>query len=221
MSHKHSSSSSSASTMHGSMGSSSSAAPAAKRVKLDVHDNPTNAPLLVSFPGGVPAFSLDDMEVYASRLSSTKLSAPKTKLRVSLDQLVYESNDFGENSAKKDCYTFAIGVIKARDDSKMHIYPAGHPYTLRTKPKEFASRVNEMTNAARKESLTQEFGSKKKKSQVRAAKSNLISAENISGAKDLKVALTDNAPEVDVELLQTAEDVVKRGRIRQSRSGKK
>jgi hypothetical protein len=163
------------------------------------------------------------MDVVASRLIATKSGGAKTRIKVTLDNLMYEGNDFGENAAKKDVYQYAIGIIRKDDDSKLHIYPAGHPYSLRTKPKTFASKTarSSMTNMERRESLTQEFGSKKKKSQVRAAKSNLISAENISGAKDLRTMVTDNAPEMDEDLLQTAEDVVKRSRIRASRSGKK
>lgn len=192
-------------------------------MRIEVHEESVGAPLLMSFPGGVPAFQLDEMDVVASRLIATKAGAAKTRVKVSLDNLLYEGNDFGDNAVKKDVYQYAIGVIRKDDDSRLHIYPAGHPYALRTKPKTFVSKTNHasMTNMERKESLTQEFGSKKKKSQVRAAKSNLISAENISGAKDLRSLVTDKAPEVDEELLQTAEDVVKRSRIRASRSGKK
>jgi hypothetical protein len=192
-------------------------------MRIEVHEEAAGAPLLVSFPGGVPAFQLNEMDVVASRLIATKSGGAKTRIKVTLDNLMYEGNDFGENAAKKDVYQYAIGIIRKDDDSKLHIYPAGHPYSLRTKPKTFASKTarSSMTNMERRESLTQEFGSKKKKSQVRAAKSNLISAENISGAKDLRTMVTDNAPEMDEDLLQTAEDVVKRSRIRASRSGKK
>lgn len=194
-----------------------------KRMRIEVHEESTGAPLLVSFPGGVPAFSLEDMDVVSSRLVATKASAAKTRVKVTLDNLLYEGADFGDSAAKKDVFQYAIGIVRKNDDSRLHIYPAGHPFALRTRPQSFVSKTNHasMSNMERKESLTQEFGSKKKKSQVRAAKSNLISAENISGAKDLKSLVTDKAPEVDEELLQTAEDVVRRSRIRASRSGKK
>lgn len=205
-----------------SSSSGSSSSQANKRMRIEVHEESAGAPLLVSFPGGVPAYSLDEMNVVASRLVATKAASAKTRVRVTLDNLQYEGDDFGDNSSKKDVFQYAIGVIRKNDDH-LHIYPAGHPFALRTKPKAFVPKAANatMTNLARKENLTQEFGSKKKKSQVRAAKSNLISAENISGAKDLKTMVTDKAPEVDEELLQTAEDVVRRSRIRASRSGKK
>jgi hypothetical protein len=203
--------------------SSSSASQANKKMRIEVHEEAAGAPLLVSFPGGVPAFQLNEMGVVATRMIATKSSGNKTRVKVTLDNLMYEGHDFGDNAAKKDVYHYAIGVIRKDDDSKLHIYPTGHPYSLRTKPKTFVSKTarSSMTNLERRESLTQEFGSKKKKSQVRAAKSNLISAENISGAKDLRSMVTENAPEMDENFLQTAEDVIKRSRIRASRSGKK
>lgn len=197
-----------------SSASSSSKSHTSKRVRLSVVGS-TNLPLLVSFPGGVPV-NVDDAEVIASRQATGKTS--KTKVKVRMDKLTFEGTDYGEQASKKDCYNYAIGVIRSGDDGTLHVYPCGHAYSMRPQPPTLAANRSSgngtqvLTNAERKESLTQEFGSKKKQSQVRAAKSNLISAENIAGAADLETFMAVQSPSVSKVMINDAAENVKRAK---------
>lgn len=194
--------------------SSSSKSQSSKRLRLSVVGS-TNLPLLVSFPGGMP-LNVDDAEVLASRQATGKTS--KTKVKVKIDKLTFEGTDYGEQAAKKDCYNYAIGVIRSGDDGTLHVYPCGHAFSMRPKPpiltanRASARGTQLLTNAERKESLTQEFGSKKKQSQVRAAKSNLISAENIAGAADLETFMAVQSPSVSKVMIDDAAANVKRAK---------
>lgn len=66
-----------------------------------------------------------------------------------------------------------------------------------------------LTAPERRKSLIEEFGSKKKKRALRAAASNTISAENISGAVALESALyNSNMNDINQELVDAAEEAL-------------
>jgi hypothetical protein len=192
---------------------------ASKRMRLEVHDESSDLPLLISFPGGTPEYGINEFDIHASRYASSKLSHSKTKLKAVLDHLTFEGNDIGDNSSKRDCYTFAVGIIPKNDDSTLHVYSCQHVYALRPQSKPFIPKTeaNRLSTIQRKESLTNEFGSKKKKAQVRASKANQISAENISGVEDLKQNLIENTTSLSEEQVLSAEEIIKRSKARRSR----
>lgn len=69
--------------------------------------------------------------------------------------------------------------------------PTDHPYTLRPNIGIQSTRRNQsnLSNYERKQSLTEAFGSKKKQRAQRAASSNIISSENISGVGAIESAM--------------------------------
>eukprot|EP00600_Ochromonadales_sp_CCMP1393_P012835 CAMPEP_0175007980 /NCGR_PEP_ID=MMETSP0005-20121125/6725_1 /TAXON_ID=420556 /ORGANISM="Ochromonas sp., Strain CCMP1393" /LENGTH=129 /DNA_ID=CAMNT_0016263507 /DNA_START=313 /DNA_END=702 /DNA_ORIENTATION=- len=81
-----------------------------------------------------------------------------------------------------------------------------HIYVMRPEVSSSSSSNNNYSNASkrpstasmdyaqRRQSLTEEFGSRKKKRALVAERSNTILAENISGAKSIGIMLSSNNP---------------------------
>jgi hypothetical protein len=70
----------------------------------------------------------------------------------------------------------------------------------------------------RRENLTTEFGSKKKKRQMSAAKSNMISTHNISGASQLENLFSSTAVDQNSDLVKQAESVIQNSKKRAKRN---
>jgi hypothetical protein len=126
-------------------------------------------------------------------VTSCKTDGKRTKNLVSgnLDDLLFEAKDYGETSVRNDACRYAIGV--RHDGSKeVSLLRADHAFIM--KPlldfREAPVRNSTLTNYERKLSLTEEFGSRKKKKAVRAAQSNIISSENIAGVGALEMAVS-------------------------------
>lgn len=168
-------------------------------------------PLIVSFPQGIPE-NVEEMQINASRKSS-KLS--KTQLSTKLNGISYKGANFGE-LAGKDGYKYAIGVHSSKNNH-IKIIPTDHIFVLKPHMQvvEAAARPSSMSYAERKQSLTEEFGSSKKKRALKAAQSNIISAENISGASALESSLT--APQVDNTLIDAAKANLSRNKGKRGR----
>jgi hypothetical protein len=192
------------------------------QVKIDIRKE-KEFPSLISFPHGVPEnVDNEDVKIIAKRKRTEKLM--KTNLEITLDKLTYKGYDYGEYSYKKNCYNYAIGVVSNNDPTKMKVYPSTQAFIMRPeivekaqplKIKEEELSAAEKSAAAaieyleKRESLTNEFGSKKKKRAMNAAKSNIISSDNISGASHLQSMFTTKTSDVDQsDLIKAAEDVV-------------
>ena len=179
---------------------------------------PVDYPLLVSFPQGVPE-SVSEMIVTAGRKGSDKNA--KTMLTAEQNGVVFKGTDFGDNSAKKNFYNYAVGVLSP--DGKLTLHPCQHAFTLRPKIENIQAPEDIATISAtqRRDSLTHEFGSKKRKRALNAEKSNIILAENISAANELGTALSSsNANEEQkAELIEAAEKIISVSK-RKSRGGK-
>lgn len=121
----------------------------------------------------------------------------------------------------RDTNQFAI-VVYNEQTRKFKIHIADHVYALRSAPTEDAfnssasdgiaagnSKDSTLTAPERRKSLIEEFGSKKKKRALRAAASNTISVENISGAVALENALySANTGDIDQELVDDATEAL-------------
>ena len=163
-------------------------------------------PGLISFPHGLPP-NVKRAKITAKRKASEKSS--KTIVEAQLESLTYKGYDFGEFSQKKNIWNYAIGVVSAKDN-KMKVYPVSQAFIMRpdvVEQKPIPEKA-ELDYAERRESLTNEFGSKKKKRMMSAAKSNMISTDNISGASQLQNIFVQDSSEMDSELVKAAEDVV-------------
>ena len=104
-----------------------------------------------------------------------------------------------------------MGVLDRRSGT-MQLTAAEHIFVMKPQlvSKNDVVRNSAMWNFDRKASLTEEFGSKKKKRAVRAAQSNIISSENISGATAVESAMSEHFDSVDMNsmMLNAADDAL-------------
>jgi hypothetical protein len=176
------------------------------------NDDDGEVPLLVAFPQGVPD-DTDDMQVIYGQKGEGK----KRKQIVSADfnGMKFKGSDTGDYSSKLDNCKFAIGVLP-EGSKDMMIYRADHIFVMKPQFVNAAIpiRNTSMSNAERKQSLTEEFGSKKKKRALKAAQSNTISSENISGAAAVESSMASQAEETDanVALVNAAEEALEKNR---------
>jgi hypothetical protein len=170
-------------------------------VRSDVHA----FPLIVSFPQGVPENS-EDMQINVFKKSSKNT---RTQIISKINGLTFKGSDYGEYSLKKDGYKYAVGVHNVKTN-QIKLLQTDHIFTLKAELNfgEAPVRNSTMSYGQRKQSLTEEFGSRKKKSALKAAQSNIISTDNISGVNTLESSLTLN-PGDNVELIKAAEVIVK------------
>lgn len=149
-------------------------------------------PLLVSFPQGIPVHS-EEMSLLVGRKHSGKTT--KTLITSSFDKVTYKGNDYGEYNAKKDSCRYAVGIYDEKT-KKMKLVKTDHIFVMKPhiETREVAPRNSTMNYAERRQSLTDEFGSRKKKRALQAEKSNTILTENISGAKSIQNILSVQSP---------------------------
>ena len=152
---------------------------------IKVNDS-TPQSLLISFPQGIP-WNLED-----SMISMKENSLKRKRMVVaSLNDIEYSGCNFGEDSFKNDVCKYVIGVLDEKS-GKLEIIPMDHPYSLRPNIK-IASNIRTqsttLSNYERKQSLTDAFGSKKKKRAQKSVASNTILTENISGSNAIEVAM--------------------------------
>lgn len=184
------------------------------RVILNVRGSDDGGlPLLVAFPQGVPDDG-DDMQIIFGQRGEGK----KRKLQVlaDLNGVKFKGDDFGDNSRKNDSCKFAVGYLP-EGSKEMTIYHADHIFVMTPQFENHRAptRNVSMTNAERKQSLTDEFGSKKKKRALKAAQSNTISSENIVGASAVETAMASQIDEADANfvLVNAAEEALEKNRL--------
>jgi hypothetical protein len=169
----------------------------------DDGDADVGYPRLVSFPQGLPRDADQlDIELY-------KKGAGKKRKRLLITEagsIEYRGVDFGEGSMKTDLCKFAVGVLD-KASMQMRVYPADHIFVMKQqfKTNENLQKLSTLTYMERRQSLTEEFGSRKKKRALSAAQSNQISAENISGAGAVEMAMSDSI--VDNDRLESDEAI--------------
>jgi DNA repair exonuclease SbcCD nuclease subunit len=176
---------------------------------ITIADNrAVDAPLLVSFPQGVPDSSSNPMNFQVLK----KRQAPTYIVKANKNSIKYRGTNFGEHASKKNCHQMAVGVFNPKTN-ELKLHPCNHAYILRphVEPSVASSSKPAITNATRRETLTNEFGSKKKRRALQAAKSNTISAENISAATELE---SNMFIEEKPELRQDAQKIIERSKKR-------
>jgi hypothetical protein len=123
----------------------------------------------------------------------------------------------GDDSHKDQDYCkFALGVVTA-GSKEMKIYRADHIFVMEPQLSQYtqAPEANlEMTNMDRKKSLTEEFGSRKKKRALKAAESNRISSANIVGASAVEDTMATEMEDVDptAVLINAADEALEKNR---------
>lgn len=185
--------------------------------KISIASRPADVPLLVSFPQGVPVNAADMKFVVGKKEVGNKTKATQHMVQANMPGIKYSGSDVGEHNSKRNCHKLAVAVYNSKTN-EFKLYPTNHTYILRPQAQNAAVTAprSSLSNAARRETLTQEFGSKKKKRAMQAAKSNTISAENISGATELGNNLFADPSEAEAnsDLIEAAEQVIAKSKKR-------
>ena len=104
----------------------------------------------------------------------------------SLNGIQYIGMDYGDNNWKRNLNAYALGILD-EENHTMTAIPVDHIFVMRPTFPDKTVKITKTTSldgnyAERRQSLTDEFGSKKKQRALKAAQSNTILAENISGS---------------------------------------
>ena len=157
-------------------------------------------PTLLSFPFGVPHCS-DGMQLQAFEKSTSKKR--KFILESDCTGVKFEGCNYGVSNHSNDFSGFSIGVYN-ESTGNVELYSAGHAFTMQQQGDvdvnsevPSALSADSMTAMERRQSLTDTFGSKKKKRALRAAESNIISSQNIVAADTISEMLTESIIEND------------------------
>lgn len=157
------------------------------QVRISV-DNSESACSLLSFPQGVPEENLNIT-------IGEKGTGQKRKRMVigDLNGTCFQ----GVNFPKKDSLQYAIGLLDDKN-GEMRIIPVDHAYVMRVQGKaDTVQHIAALEYNQRRESLIENFGSKKKKKSQKALKSNIISAENIAGVDAIETAISSTMEDID------------------------
>ena len=148
-------------------------------------------PRLASFPMGAPP-NCEDMRLEVGQ-KTTKGKKRRRTVVSSVDGLAFKGCDYGEYDGGKNLVTFAIACVDEASRC-VRILPADHAFIMRPDLSESHKssappRLSSLTPMERRDLRTDEFGSRKKKRAAQVAASNIISAENISGASAVQSAM--------------------------------
>ena len=145
-----------------------------------------NIPKLASFLVGIPN-NVESMDLTIEESGSKKKR--KTHIIGEVNGVQYFGADYDgdEKLTKNNMYTYAIGVLDESSKTvTLHHHPESHIFPMRPY---FAQKHTPVTRTStdisyneRKQALATQFGSAKKQRALRAAQSNVIMEENISGA---------------------------------------
>lgn len=165
-----------------------------------VEPSEKDIPMLLSFPHGVPQ-NAEGMTV--DIYQKGKVKRRKRVVEGLLENILFQGSNIGDQSEANDLCKFAIAELD-ESTGELKLVEANHAYVMHPihhDKDRFESQSN-MTNYERKVSLTEAFGSRKKQRAMRAAASNTISSENISGASRIESTMT---AVIEADTLQVAD----------------
>lgn len=147
-----------------------------------------DAPNLLSFPQDIhESIDIDESLVTVGEKGTGKKR--KRIVMADLNGTTFRGVDFGDlYSVKNDTCKYAIGILDEKTN-EMNIVASDHVFVMKPHIKSKNNgpvRLSSMTSNERRESLTEEFGSKKKKRALAAKLSNSILSENVSGVDALE-----------------------------------
>ena len=180
-------------------------------VKLHIEKSDLSIPSLVSFPQGIPT---DDSTIEI--VMGEKGSGRHKHYMVSSDfsGMYYNGFDTGDYASQKDAYQFAVGFVK-EGDKEMTLRVVDHAYVMKPHlvPRNEVKRNATLSSLERRQSLTEEFGSRKKKRALNAAQSNIISSENIAGASAVETTMSAHFEHMEPAALDAAEEALQSHRL--------
>jgi len=152
----------------------------------------SESPRLLSFSFGIPA--TDGIPFQAFRKANSKKR--KLLLETEMSGIKFKGSNFGVDNPGNDFTEFSIGVYDEKA-GVMELHRAGHVFAMEQRRDEDAHvpeslSAASMTAMERRQSLTDAFGSKKKKRAMKAAESNIISSQNIVAADTISNILTES-----------------------------
>lgn len=189
------------------------------RVSKSDASSSSNHPLLLSFPQSLSTESADTVvPIRCSALMQSGGKRKKTVVSTDLNGLTVSGRNYDEIGGdiyKNDTCYFAVGSINEKT-GEITLRSTDHAYVMKPEiesnnaiSRSFAS------NYERKQVLTEEFGSKKKKRAMQAAQSNYISEENIAGAKAVEQSMiaTYESANFDKTNVSAAEVALEKSRL--------
>eukprot|EP01038_Epipyxis_sp_PR26KG_P005592 gene5592-7720_t len=155
-------------------------------------------PLLVSFPTGVPN-GIEGSQIVVRQKLENRGKGSKRHISAELNEetghnVNYEGIDYGEYSKVNNCCKYGVGVYNEATGN-VRLFVSDHIYIMKAKFNHaIQPEVNlSLSNVDRRESLTKEFGSRKKKKAAQALQSNRISSDNISGVNTVENLMSNSA----------------------------
>lgn len=157
------------------------------KVRLSLVTENNDYPLLLSFPMGIPE-QVDEMNLALAKKDGRSV---KTQVVGELKQVVYRGSDFGDNSTSKNGNKYAVGIYN-EETKTIRLVPTEHIFPMRPtiESKILPMRNSSFSSLERRERLTGEFGSTKKKRALAAAQGNIILTDNISGASAIETVMS-------------------------------
>ena len=179
--------------------------------------------VLCRFPHGPPeqlldpsAFSSIAFNLHHNRDTKSRTTASQRTLTASTPRVDYLGRNFGDQSAKLNSYTFAVGLVDDKTRA-ISLLPVSHVYNMsqhvKVRPQRTAAAdetdSGEMSYAMRQKALIDSFGSKKRKSQLASKESNRVIVQSQIAAV-LDSALQQNRPTRSVNEEETSEAAIMR-----------
>ena len=161
--------------------------------------------VLCRFPHGPPeqlldpsTFSSISFSLHHNRDTKSRTTATQRTLTATSPRVDYLGRNYGDQSAKLNAYTYALGVVDERQHS-IQVLPVTHVYNMAQHLKVRAPRTTPLapeadsSYAMRQKALIDSFGSRKRKSQLASKESNRVIIQQ-STAAVLDAALQQNKP---------------------------
>ena len=185
-------------------------------IKIEVTSVNAGAfPNILSYPQGLPE-GHEDVQIIAGK----KVNGRASKISVIADDgnraIKYKGSDYGDNSTKKDSCKFGIGVWN-KSSGTFRIIESEHVFVMKphVARESNITRNSSLSYQERQQTLTDEFGSRKKKRALSAAQSNIIVAENIIGVNAVEAMLKEGSNEHKKnEVMEAAEIALLKSRKR-------
>lgn len=160
-----------------------------------------NAPLLVSFHQGVSDDNNEDIKISVLQKGDGKKR--RRIVKGDTNEISYRSTDFGDDSLKHNCNSYAVGLVDEVTGA-LTVIPADHIFVMKplvsnNSAVEGSVHSSKDSHFARKQELAEAFGSSKKQRAILAAQSNIISVDNIAGANSVETAMTSAAATARME----------------------
>ena len=165
--------------------------------RIEMVITPQDAPVLLSFPGGIPQYSAAEAPIAIT--IGRKGNGRKRKHEVvaaveNIDGLLLKASEYGSQNPKYDSCKYAIGIYDRAQDV-LKLVPAGHAFAMRQDKDAWGGQMGETSGSGiasyeRKKGLTTVFGTAKKQRAVKANEAKIVNSSNVQGVDSVSAAMT-------------------------------